>query len=286
MMTISRKETPKNAKRFYCKNCDFGCSKKSDYTRHLLTSKHTMVTEMVTNISEKTPKNVRYYCECGKSYKHRQNLYVHRKRSCTYTEEQTDPIKKDSDKLEFCKELFPYIKDMMVEMMPKMQPTTINTTNNNNQIYNINMFLNEQCKDAMNMSDFIESIQLSIQDIERIGSEGQTTGMANILIDKLNTMDVFQRPMHCSDAKKETIYIKDEDKWEIEKKDRPKLKHVLKRISNKSVNCLHDVAHTENFEQTCIEVLKEPIEDKKIISKVAKNVVLNEESSGTKKNLA
>ena len=175
---------------------------------------------------------------------------------------------------------------MMVEMMPKMQPTTINTTNNNNQIYNINMFLNEQCKDAMNMSDFIESIQLSIQDIERIGSEGQTTGMANILIDKLNTMDVFQRPMHCSDAKKETIYIKDEDKWEIEKKDRPKLKHVLKRISNKSVNCLHDVAHTENFEQTCIEVLKEPIEDKKIISKVAKNVVLNEESSGTKKNLA
>jgi hypothetical protein len=179
--------------------------------------------------------------------------------------------------VEFCKEIFPYLKDMIHEIMPKMQPTTINTTNttnNNNHIYNINTFLNEQCKDAMNMSDFIESIQLSIQDIERIGYEGQITGMANIMIDKLNGMDVFQRPMHCSDIKKETIYIKDEDKWEIEKKDRPKLKHALKKICNKSVNCLYDVSHTENFEKTCMEVLK--IEDKKIILKIAKHVVLNE----------
>ena len=84
--------------------------------------------------------------------------------------------------MEFCKEIFPYLKDMIHEMMPKMQPTTINTTNNNNHIYNINTFLNEHFKDAMNMSDFIESIQLSIQDIERIGYEGQTTGMANIMI--------------------------------------------------------------------------------------------------------
>ena len=107
--------------------------------------------------------------------------------------------------------------------------------------------MNEQCKDAMNLSDFIESIQLSIQDIERIGYEGQTTGMANIMIDKLNGMDVFQRPMHCSDIKKETIYIKDKDKWDIEKKDRP-LKHALRKIYNKSVNCLYDAPHG-NFEK-------------------------------------
>ena len=191
-------------------------------------------------------------------------------------------MKKDSEKVEFCKEIFPCLKDMIIEIMSKMQPTTINTTNttnttnNNNQIYNVNTFLNEQCKDAMNMSDFIESIQLSIQDIERIGYEGQTTGMANIMIDKLNGMDVFQRPMHCSDIKKETIYIKDQDKWEIEKKDRPKLKHALEKISIESVKCLYDVSHTENFQKTCEEVSKEPIENNKIISKVAKNVVLNE----------
>jgi len=266
---------PENAKIFYCEKCDFKCFKQSNYDKHLSTRKHKMITNDDQN--NDTNRAKLYMCICGKKYKFRQGLHVHRKKSCTYTEdfitgERIESIKKDSEKVEFCKEIFPYLKDMIHEIMPKMQPTTINTTNNNNHIYNINTFLNEQCKDAMNMSDFIESIQLSIQDIERIGYEGQTTGMANIMIDKLNGMDVFQRPMHCSDIKKETIYIKDEDKWEKEKKDRPKLKHALRKICNKSVNCLYDVSHTENFEKTCMEVLK--IEDKKIISKIAKNVVL------------
>ena len=140
-------------------------------------------------------------------YKFRQALHVHRKKSCTYTEdsitgERIESIKKDSEKVEFCKEIFPYLEDMIHEIMPKMQPTTINTTNNNNHMYNINTLLNEQCKDVMSMSDFIESIQLSIQDIERLGYEGQTTGMANIMINRLNGMDVFQRPTHCSDIKR------------------------------------------------------------------------------------
>ena len=268
---------PENAKIFYCEKCDFKCFKQSNYDKHLSTRKHKMITNDDQN--DDTNRAKLYMCICGKKYKFRQGLHLHRKKSCIYTEdsitgERIESIKKDSEKVEFCKEIFPYLKDMIHEIMPKMQPTTINTTNNNNHIYNINTFLNEQCKDAMNISDFIESIQLSIQDIERIGYEGQITGMANIMIDKLNGMDVFQRPMHCSDIKKETIYIKDEDKWEIEKKDRPKLKHALKKICNKSVNCLYDVSHTENFEKTCMEVLK--IEDKKIISKIAKHVVLNE----------
>ena len=277
MMTISCQKMPENAKIFYCEKCDFKCFKQSNYDKHLSTRKHKMITNDDQNSDTNRAKL--YMCICGKKYKFRQGLHVHRKKSCTYytedsiTGERIESIKKDSEKVEFCKEIFPYLKDVIHEIMPKMQPTTVNTTNNNH-IYNINTFLNEQCKDAMNLSDFIESIQLSIQDIERIGYEGQTTGMANIMIDKLNGMDVFQRPMHCSDIKKETIYIKDKDKWDIEKKDRPKLKHALRKIYNKSVNCLYDASHTENFEKMCMEVLN--IEDDKIISKIVKNVVLNE----------
>jgi len=276
MVNMVNEKVPKSSGKFYCEKCDFVTSRNSQYIRHLNTAKHKMITKGKYLV----PKSSEFFCECGKSYKYHSGLSRHKNSSTSkendVIEEPIESTKKISDKVEFCKEIFPFIKDMILEIMPKMQPTTINTTNNHNQIYNINTFLNEQCKDAMNMSDFIESMQLSIQDMERIGSEGQTNGMANILIDKLNRMDVFQRPMHCSDAKKETIYIKDQDKWEIEKKDRPKLKHALEKISNKSVKCLHDVSHTENFEKTFVEVLKEPIENNRIISKVAKNIVLNE----------
>ena len=164
---------------------------------------------------------------------------------------------------------------MVMEMCKYMQPNnTVNATN----YFNIQMFLNEECKDAMNISDFIESIQLSIEDMTQIGLKGQTKGITNILVDKLNALDIIKRPVHCSDVKNETIYVKDEDKWEQEEKDKPKLKNVLDQLTKKSIYampCMED--DPDSYVKTIKEVIKEPREDKKIISELAKKLLINED---------
>ena len=134
------------------------------------------------------------------------------------------------------------------------------------------MFLNEQCKDAINMSDFLKTLQISADEIRRIGSMGQTEGMANIMISNLNKLDMFKRPMHCSDVTNETIYIKDQDKWEIEGDGKPKLKEALDKVSEKSIECITDLSEDNNFVNTLQEVTKQPREDEKIISRIASSI--------------
>jgi len=278
------KKMPKNADNFHCEKCDFRCSKKSNYTKHLLTRKHNM--ELI-GIKKKCQKQI-FTCEvCEKQYLSQSGLWKHLTQNRCIpmndnkeTEGAIPDLKyKDmfmamvDENKKLRTEMFSELKGMMVEIIPKMQPN--NTTNNNTNIININMFLNEQCKDAMNMSEFIESIQLTLEDMAKISKEGQTNGMSNILIDKLNALDVFKRPVHCSDVKTETIYVKDEDKWEMEEFGKPKLKNALDKLTKKSIEampCMED--NPEEYIKTVSEVLKDPREDKKIISKVAKTVLL------------
>ena len=278
------KKMPKNADNFHCEKCDFRCSKKSNYNKHLLTRKHNM--ELI-GIKKKCQKQI-FTCEvCEKQYLSQSGLWKHLTQNrCILLNDNKEtegaiPDLKYKDMFmamvdenkKLRTEMFSELKGMMVEIIPKMQPN--NTTNNNTNIININMFLNEQCKDAMNMSEFIESIHLTLEDMAKISKEGQTNGMSNILIDKLNELDVFKRPVHCSDVKTETIYVKDEDKWEMEEKGKPKLKYALDKLTKKSIEampCMED--NPEEYIKTVSEVLKDPREDKKIISKVAKTVLL------------
>ena len=276
---------PKNAENFYCEKCDFGCSKRSNYEKHLLTRKH----EILTNTYNKTPKNAEYVCECGKKYKHRQSLNNHMKKckfkmsslgeeiltestlekpTMEYLLEENLKIKKDN--LE--------IKNMMINLCKNIGPvsnnTNINSNNTNNNIFNIQLFLNEDCKDAMNMTEFIESIQLTLEDIATINLEGQTQAMSNILINKLNDLDILKRPLHCSDSKKEIIYVKDQDKWEQEGKDKSKIKKALDKITMKSIETLPTIAvDPDDYVNTVNELLKEPREDKKIISNIAREIL-------------
>ena len=168
------------------------------------------------------------------------------------------------------------MKKMMVDVCQKLEPISVsNNTVNSNNIFNINMFLNEQCKDAMNMTEFIESIQLSLQDMMKIADDGQTKGMSNILIDKLNSIDVFKRPVHCSDIKNETIYIKDHDTWEKEEDNKPKLKNALDKLTKKSIDAMPCMDENPDvYVKTISEVLKDPREDKKIISKLVKEITI------------
>ena len=169
------------------------------------------------------------------------------------------------------------MKKMMIDLCQKIEPVSNNTNiNSHNKIFNINLFLNEDCKDAMNMTEFIESIQLSIEDVEKIGMEGQTRALSNILSSKLNEMDIFKRPVHCSDAKKEIIYVKDEDKWEQEEKGKPKLKKALDKIAKESLCKVSEMTpDADSYVKTISEILKDPREDKKILSEVSKVLLVN-----------
>jgi len=270
----------KNAKMFYCEICDFTCSKKSNYNCHLLTRKHNMKQNETTIM----PKNAEYICEiCEIMFNSRSTLWRHKKK-CTYKEHSQDTeitveptmeyllmenLEMKKDNLE--------MKKMMIELCKKIEPSTItnNTNNSNNQNFNINIFLNEECKDAMNLTDFVDSIQLSIEDMLRIGNDGQTSGMSNILIDKLNALDVVKRPLHCSDTKKETLYVKDDDKWEKEERNNPKIKNALNSITNKTIKAMSCLENKpDEYLKTISEVLKEPREDNKIISDMAKEITV------------
>ena len=147
MVVNGSKIVPKSSKKFVCTCCDYSTSRKSQYSRHLLTAKHlnrVNDSKMIVKKFQEVPNKKSFVCGCGKEYRYDSGFYRH-KRSCTYTgdiiDEPMEPIKKDSEKVEFCKEIFPYLKDMMLEIMPKMQSTTINTTNYNNHLMEENMEL-------------------------------------------------------------------------------------------------------------------------------------------------
>jgi hypothetical protein len=273
---MTSKNSPKIAKQFYCEKCDYKCIKKSDYEKHLSTRKH----EILTNTSEMTTKVAEYICQCGKQYKHRQSLNTHKKK-CDNKIVPIEEIKPEptiefllKENLEIKKDNLE-MKNMMIDLCKKIEPTNITNNNNNTNNFNIQIFLNEECKDAMNLTDFIDSIQFTIEDMLRIGNEGQVDGISNVLIDKLNEVDLVKRPLHCSDEKKETIYVKEEDKWGKEPVGNPHLVDAIDKFNNKSINSLHHLEDLpDEFVKTTGELVKEPRHDKKIISKVAKNFII------------
>jgi hypothetical protein len=234
MMT---QKTPKNPLEYSCENCDFKCCNKKDFKRHLATDKH----KMMTNDDTRMPENPKaYICECGKSYKYRQGLSVHKKK-CTVKNVITvmDNDTPSDPTFEYLLKENMEMKVMIMEMMGKMGNTTNNITNNNqqNNHFNINMFLNETCKDAINFSDFIERIEISHDDLENNAQLGFVNGMTKILMDNLKLLTLHERPIHCTDVKRETMYIKEENKWN---KDHSVeiLENAIQEVSRKSMKSL------------------------------------------------
>jgi hypothetical protein len=241
-VTMVTKNTPKNASNFHCEKCNFICFKNSDFNRHITTAKH----KMMTNGDINTPKTPT--CICGKEFKYRQGLHRHKK-SCihinTYVSNQSkddiyNDIKHDSSVIiELIKQNHEF-KQLLVEQnqtiiqLSKKDTTTNNTINNNNhQKFNLNFFLNDTCKDAMNMSEFIENMNVQFEDIENIGRDGYVTGMTNMILSRIKNLEVTKRPMHCTDLKRETIYIKDNNVWEKDN-DNTKLHNMIQCIAHKN----------------------------------------------------
>ena len=257
----------KSSAKYFCKCCDYSTSRESQYNRHLNTRKHKMKQLEPTICTESSDK---YKCNlCKSEFNSRTTLWRHSVK-CSSHKIVEHKIENEYN-TDLVKQLIPLIKDLIIDIIPVLQP---NHTDNSNT-FNINMFLNEQCKDAMNMTDFIESIQLSLEDMKHYGDKGQTNGMANILIDKLNTMEIVKRPVHCSDIKKEIIYVKDDDKWEKEEKHNPKIKSALDTLTKKSIQAMPYMENNpDEYVKTISEVLKDPREDNKIISQLVKKIIV------------
>jgi len=245
MVVFSDKKTSKNISNFYCKSCDFGCSKKGDWNRHIVRPKHINLTKCDAQVTEKTY----YICDvCDKKYLSRNGLWCHKKK-CTHNENNIQSIDginiKDKDELiiTLLKQNAELIKGQQ-DMMLKLTENGINNNNyqnnnnnnnNNNNTFNLHFFLNETCKHAINISDFVSNIKLELNDLEYTGRTSYVEGISNIVIKNLNNLEQKLRPLHCSDSKREVLYIKDNNEWTKETEEKPMLTKTIKTIANENI---------------------------------------------------
>ena len=243
-----------------CNTCHYICSKSSEWHRHLLTRKHMALTNPNIECSEKSPSSVQSYeCKCGKKYRHRSTLSQHKKvcsdnqsNTPAYTSQSSTTLeqnhKSSSEDLqtnlilelvkqnqEFKQLLIEQNKTIIEVAKNSQVNNTISNSNNNNKTFNLNVFLNETCKDAMNMKDFIKSLELSLPELERMGEVGFAEGMSRVFVDRLNSLDITKRPIHCSDVKREIIHIKDDNKWERDNANLDRLRKIIKQLTHKNI---------------------------------------------------
>jgi hypothetical protein len=306
---------PKNAEKIVCQNCSFICYKQSNYDKHLLTAKHKNRT-ILNNLEQKMPKNAKqlFLCDCGKKYTARNSFWYH-KQKCNITQENMneniDEIKADltdsnvilhilKQNDEF-KQLIVEQNKTILEQNSKLieickQGTTnnINNVNSHNKTFNLNVFLNETCKDAMNITDFVDSLNLQLSDLENVGRLGYVEGISKIIIKSLQALDVHKRPVHCSDSKREVMYIKDEDKWEKENEHKNKLRKVIKKVANKNSRLLPEFKakhpdcvkasskYSDQYNKIIVESMggsgdNDQEKEDKIIKKIAKEVIIDKD---------
>jgi hypothetical protein len=248
---------PKNAEKYYCGNCDFECSKKSNYDKHLTTAKH----KKLTFVNKKMPKNAEpLFCDyCNKQYKSRVGLWKHKQKCCETIDTESiqhdksknllninvfvDLLKQNQEFKELLTEQQQEIHGLhkqLVDAVKHNGHTIQNQTNiNNNQKFNLNFFLNEQCKDAINMSEFIENMTLDLEDLTETGRLGYVGGISRILVNKLQELDIYKRPLHCTDIKRETLYIRENNEWSKEDNSKQKMNELVNKVANKNCKNIH-----------------------------------------------
>jgi len=231
---------PKISPKFFCECCNISTNNKKDYDKHILTAKHTKLTNINT-VYPKNPQTINqvnslpFICiYCDRQYKSRVGLWKHKK-TCNNTNDIQSLTKMV---LEVVKQNT-QLSQQMCELS-KEKNVTNNINNSNNKNFNINVFLNEQCKDALNITDFVSSLHPQIKDLEETGRLGFAQGISRIFINGLNDLDVHQRPLHCSDFKREIIYIKDDDQWSKEGETKEKLTTAIKKVAHKNMQQIQE----------------------------------------------
>ncbi len=235
--------------KYICNSCLFKCCKNADWVRHISTAKH----KRLTNPNKNTPiyADKVYQCECGKIYRHMSSLCAHKKKCSNLIEIKNDEymyqginIKdKDALVLHLLKQNGE-LQNKIIEMSSQSSITNNNNSHNTNtntnttnidKNFNLNFFLNETCKDAINITDFVSSIQMNLDDLEHTGRTGYIEGITNIILKNLNKLENNMRPLHCSDYKREVLYIKDNNEWLKESDNKPILTKTIKTIANENI---------------------------------------------------
>jgi len=292
----TNEKTPKNPGLFSCSACDYKSHHKHDYTRHLLTLKH----ELLTNTNKKTQKtqdDKSFHCVCGNSYKFASSLCFHKKtcKVTTTTEPVADAhVLKVSSSGGISNEMIMKLIEQNGKLQEQLvslskEKSVVNNIVNNTNNFNLNIFLNEKCKDALNISDFIQSLKITLDDLMYTKNKGLVEGITNVMIKGLRQLDIYKRPIHCTDTKRETMYIKDCEKWEKDD-NHDKIKNTILKIANKERNMISvwvdenpdwfDTEATQIEYLTMVRNVCEPIEndercEKKIIRNISREVFLD-----------
>jgi ribosomal protein L37AE/L43A len=285
---------------FNCVICNYKCCKKFNYNRHLLSSKHIELTkgDNLKSKNEQTEKqNKKYCCEnCNREYSSRNGLWKHSK-NCNFEKPSNNDEFTDKELIMMLIKDNSEFKNIMMKVLENGTHNTTNNThtNSHNKAFNLNFFLNETCKDAMNIMDFVDSIKLQLSDLENVGELGYIEGISNIIVKNLKELDVTQRPVHCTDKKRETMYIKDDDKWE---KDEEKLKlhKVVRKVACKNQNLIpkfkekhpdcgkYHSKFSDQYNKIVVESMGGPGDndfekEEKIIKNISKQVFVDKEET-------
>jgi len=272
--------------KFKCEVCKYNTNRSDNFKKHNLSAKHNYIKNGLI------PNNKSFLCACGKQYMRRQGLNAHKK-TCNYDDTEKDDIvenKKDDD-TDYKAMFIALLKknDKMVETMAEMVPKIGNTTNshnNSNNKFNLNVFLNEKCKDAMTMDKFIEGIEISMKNLLTTKDKGLAEGISNIFVENMNRLSLHERPIHCTDTKRETLYIKN-DKWEKDK-DNKQVKGNMRAIAQKQVRSLNKwteehpdymkVSHLQDEYTKLVKGISDTLgpNEGKVLKKVCDNVYLSD----------
>ena len=278
-----------SSNKFCCKKCNYFTSRKSQYDRHLLTLKHEKITND-NNLEQKVPNE--FICECGKKYNYLSGLSRHRK-TCKGEKKETAIIENEEN-VDYKSMFFEIIKknnefqDLLMkqsQQISELIPKVGNTINSNNkQKFNINVFLNEKCKDALSMDEFIDKIEVSMKNLLTTKEKGQVNGISNIIMENMNKLSLYERPLHCTDKKRETLYVKNNE-WEKDD-NKEHINKALKKVESKQLknlnvwleehpNYMNNPSEQEEFAKLMSECGKS-IEDgrEKIIKKLCDNVYI------------
>jgi hypothetical protein len=300
--------------KFFCENCDFKTNSKKDYDRHILTSKHIRLAKVNQFSTNDSTFDTNFKCvECNKIYKSRVGLWKHKKNCKTKTEDCLVAHNNENlssqitpelilSVLEQNKELTNLVVEQnktIMELAKNGQGNNINSNNINshNKTFNLQFFLNETCKDAMNITDFVDSLKLQLSDLENVGKVGFVEGISSIIVKNLKALDVHKRPVHCADKKREIIYVKDENKWEKEDVEKKRLKKAIKEVAYKNEKLLMKYKeehpgcnfsaskYADQYSKIVIEAMggmgdNHSEKEDKIIRNIAKEIVIDKKFEG------
>ena len=291
----TNEKVPKSSEKFSCSHCDYTSIRKSQYDRHLLTLKH----EILTNTNKKVQKvqdDKSFRCVCGSSYKFASSLCYHKK-TCKASKDADVSSSSDEKLVSSGGVVSNEMIMKLIEQNGKLQEqlvslskekSVVNNIVNNTNNFNLNIFLNEKCKDALNISDFIQSLKITLDDLMYTKNKGLVEGITNVMIRGLRQLDVYKRPIHCTDKKRETMYIKDHEKWEKDESHEI-MRNTIEKIADKERTALQlwtdenpDWIETERKQMEYLTMLRnisEPIEDeekngRKIIRAVSREVIV------------